>query len=166
VVFGPYDPLNPNNAKIVFMNTEQKGNKTEAEFRHQRQFVWQILIPILAAVIVFLLIVVLSISVAGSTPELNEKWAHISTVFLLLPTFLFGLITLALVILLIWLIEKLSHKIPTYTGYIFQLSRQTRRLTDTLTTSGAEPFIRARSSLAGLARLVTIAFHNNTNHKE
>ncbi len=148
------------------MTTEQKGIKTESELRHQRQFIWQILIPIFTAIIIVVVIVFLSVSAAGSTPELNEKWAHISAIFLLLPTFLFGLITFGLIILLIWLMRKLRRKVPTYTGYIFQLSRQTRRLTDTLSTGSTEPFIWVRSFLSGLARLVTLTFCNKTNHKE
>jgi len=50
------------------MTTEQKGIKTESELRHQRQFIWQILIPIFTAIIIVVVIVFLSVSAAGSTP--------------------------------------------------------------------------------------------------
>ena len=148
------------------MTSEPTRNKTEPEIRHQREFVWQILLPIIAAVLALLFIAILSISAAGITPDVNEKWAQISTILLLLPTLLFGLVTLALVIILIWLLRKLARNIPTYTGYIFHLSRRTTGITSNIAAHSAEPFIRLRSIFAGLTQLITLVIHKKTNHKE
>ena len=148
------------------MTAQPNGNKTEPEIRHQREFVWQILLPFIAAVLALLFIAILSISTAGITPAVNEKWAQISTILLLLPTLLFGLVILALVIILIWLLRKLARNIPTYTGFIFQLSCRTAGITNNIAAHSAEPFIRLRSIFAGLTQLITLAFHNKTNHKE
>ncbi len=148
------------------MTTETNRNKTEQAIRHQREFVWQILLPVIAAVLALLFIAILSITAAGETPAVNQKWAEISTIFLILPSLLFGLVTLALVVLLIWLLRKLSRNIPTYTGYIFRLTRRTTSITNNIAAHSAEPFIRVRSIFAGLTQLISLASHTKTSHKE
>lgn len=148
------------------MTSEQKPPKRDSEIRHQKQVFWQILTPIIVAILGLLLVTILSTIGAGKTPEINEKWANISTIFLLLPTILFGLLILALVIVAFWLLRKVTKNIPPYTSYIYHLFNRTNGITKNIAIKSAEPFIQVGSLLAGFSKLLTLASHNKTNHKE
>lgn len=86
--------------------------------RHRRQTFWQIIFPVvLAALGAVALIVLLSIGAArGSAP--TGQWASISTIWLVIPLIFMGLLFSAFIAGMIFLLARLTHKLPTYTRLI------------------------------------------------
>lgn len=148
------------------MNTEEKNRTKDAKANHQQQFIWQILLPVVVASLAVLILTILSIYTAGNDSALNEKWAHISTIFMALPILLLGLIILALLILCSRLVKKITKTIPAYTGYIFHLFARTNQISDQMAQRSATPMIWSKANLAGFSRLVSIIFHIHNNPKE
>lgn len=81
---------------------------------HRRQMWTQILLPILIAIIVFIAIIVItSLSAIQGSGDIN-RWAAISTMWLILPVMIVGLVFLVLLIALIYLIARITTLIPPY----------------------------------------------------
>jgi len=148
------------------MNESQPHVKRDSEISHQRQFFWQILVPILISIIVVLILMVLTIISAGNSLDLNEKWAHISTIFLSLPVLLAGLLLLLVIIVLSVMIKKMHKGIPAYTGKLMSLMNSTNRITNITTTKALSPFIYSKAWFAGFNRLLSMAFHRHDDRKE
>ena len=140
--------------------------KREAERKHQQQFTWQILIPILVAVLLALAIGVLSILAAGQEPEMNEKWAQIATVLLILPILLLGLILFVLIILSSQQISRLSKFLSPYLVKFSALVDRTGGIAMNISGKTIKPLIQGKSYQAGIKRLFDLAFHTTHNGKE
>lgn len=148
------------------MSDNQGKKKRDSQVRHQQQFVWQILAPVLLSLIIVLCILVLLVLNAGNAPTMNEKWAHISTIFLSLPVILFGILTLAVVLLLAWLIHKLRKSIPPLTSGFFQVVHRVNEITNQVTEKSLSPLIHGKSYAAGVKRLLSMAFHISNDREE
>ena len=122
--------------------------------------------PILATFAVVIAMLVLIVWNMGKAPELNEKWAHISTIFLSLPIIFFSLLSLGVVILLTWLLWKIYKFIPANTGRFYQAVDQANRITNRATEKGLSPLIQGRAYFAGFKRLLSMAFHISNNREE
>lgn len=83
--------------------------------KHRRQLWTQILLPMLLAVLVFLAITALTSVVTFRDHGDVARWAAISTIWLVLPVMLAGLLFLVLLIALIYLVAKVATLIPPYT---------------------------------------------------
>lgn len=147
------------------MSEIQQTAKRDSQVKHQRQFFWQILTPVLLAFIVVFAILVLVVVTTVKTPEVNEKWANICTIFISLPVILFSLLALGVVVLLAWLFRKLYKAIPSYSGMFFNAVKQANRITNKTTEKGLSPIIQGKAYLAGFKRLLSLAFHM-TNYGE
>lgn len=148
------------------MSEKQKLEKRESEIRHQHQFWLQIMLPVLVAFIIVLVILVMTVLAMDKTPEINENWANISTIFLSLPAILLSLVSLGIVILLVWLIQKLYRIIPPYSGMVANAMKQVNRFTDKSTEKILVPFIKGSTYLAGFKKLLSMAFHLSSDQKE
>jgi len=148
------------------MNDIQKLEKRDSEIRHQKQFWWQIMLPILIALIIVLVILVMTVMAMDKTPEINENWANISTIFLSLPAILLSLITLGIVILLAWLIRKLYKFIPPYSGVATNAVKKVNLFADKSTEKILIPFVKGSAYLAGFKKLLSMAFHLSSDQKE
>jgi uncharacterized membrane protein len=80
---------------------------------HRRQFWLQIFLPSILAVI--LLIAVAGIAALGGDSD-SARWAAISTIWLVIPVMFFGLIFLALLLGLVYLLVRTLQVFPTYTS--------------------------------------------------
>lgn len=83
---------------------------------HKRQFIWQILLPMILVVLTGLAaggLVIASTVTGQGQPRL---WADISAIWLLAPVLLFALVFLAIVITTIYGMAKLLQILPHYTG--------------------------------------------------
>ena len=89
--------------------------KDHTSYQLHRKQVWmQILIPILAAVLVFLAIIIItSIATFRGNGDVN-RWAAISTIWLVLPVIFVGLVFFILMIAMIYLMARLTALIPPY----------------------------------------------------
>ena len=81
---------------------------------HQKQVWTQILLPILAAVLVFIAVIIItSLATFRGNGDVN-RWTAITTIWLVLPVIFAGLIFLILLIAMIYLMARLTALIPPY----------------------------------------------------
>lgn len=91
--------------------------------KHRKQLVRQIILPVvLSAVILAAMVVWISVATFQQGGDVG-RWAAISTIWVIIPMLLSGLIVLAILGGLIYLMMRLLGALPYYTGlaqdYIF-----------------------------------------------
>jgi len=134
--------------------------------QHRKQFLLQILLPVLAASAGILLVVVLAVLSVQSTPTLNEKWAHISTILLILPGILVGLFVLGVILLFSWLVIKLSRQISSIGAVIQVYFDRTKTMVEKGSSAIVQPILWIHSSLAGLQHLKQLLQNKLKTRKE
>ncbi len=83
--------------------------------RHRRQTFWQILLPvILAGLVVIALVVFASLATVGGS-SMPATWANISTVWLIIPLMVVGVMFFLFTAGMIFLMSRLLRGVPTYT---------------------------------------------------
>ena len=81
---------------------------------HQKQMWTQILLPIIITTLIFVgVIVITCLATFRGHGDVN-RWAAISTIWLLLPIMIAGLILLVLLLAMIYLIARATSMIPSY----------------------------------------------------
>lgn len=81
---------------------------------HRRQVWTQILLPVIFAILVFILVIAL-ISIATFRENGNvSRWAAISTIWLVIPVMIAGLVLAVVLSALIYLLARLTQLIPPY----------------------------------------------------
>ena len=113
---------------------------------HKRQFVWQILAPMILVLLIGLTAGGLVISATVSGQGQTRVWTDVSMVWLLVPALFFALTFLLILVTTIYGMSKLLQVIPHYSGktqVIFvMLSAETRKLAD----RAARPFVWLRQA--------------------
>lgn len=88
----------------------------ESYKRHRRELVWQIILPVaLTALLVVALIVLINIATFNQGGDVG-RWAAISTIWIVVPVMVAGLVFLVILVALVYLMMRLLGIIPTYTG--------------------------------------------------
>lgn len=88
----------------------------ESYKRHRREMAWQIILPVaLTALLIIALIVLINIATFNQGGDVG-RWAAISTIWIVVPVMMAGLILLALLVALVYLMKRLLGITPTYTG--------------------------------------------------
>ena len=83
---------------------------------HRKQRNTQIILPIILSVVLLVgLIVLISISTFNQGGDVG-RWAAISTIWIVIPVLLAGLVTLVVLIGLIYLMARALQGLPYYTG--------------------------------------------------
>ena len=106
----------------------------ESYRRHRRQRTSQIFLPMILAGIVFLAVVVLVIiATANGTGDVG-RWAAVSTIWIVIPTCIAGLMFLVVLGGLVYLMGRLLGVAPTYTGkaqdFVHRLAIRIRLIAD------------------------------------
>jgi hypothetical protein len=117
---------------------------------HRRQLWTQILLPLLIAVLVFIAVIITtSLATFRGQGDVN-RWAAISTIWLILPVLVVGAIILVLIIAMIYLMSRLTAIIPPYS---LQAQRVVYRI------EGAVKYFAgmARKPMLALQELVKLA---------
>lgn len=84
--------------------------------RHRRQRVTQVILPVmLGALLMVGMIVLISLSTFNTGGDVG-RWAAISTIWIVIPIIIAGLILLAVLIGLIYLMARALGALPHYTG--------------------------------------------------
>ncbi|MCQ3939269.1 MAG: hypothetical protein DPW18_19830 [Chloroflexi bacterium] len=84
--------------------------------RHRRQFARHILLPIVLSALAFAAMIVWIGAAAFTQGGDVGRWAAISTIWVIIPMMLGGLILLAILIGLIYLLSRALGILPYYTG--------------------------------------------------
>ncbi len=101
---------------------------------HRKQMWTQILLPILLTVLVFIAVIVLtSIATFRDNGDVS-RWAAISTIWLVLPVIIAGLVLLILLLAIIYLLARLISIIPPYSNqaqsFVHQIEGYVKRGTE------------------------------------
>ena len=94
---------------------------------HRKQVWIQILLPILLTVLVFIAVIVLTSIAAFRDNGDVGRWAAISTIWLVLPVMIAGLILLAILLAIIYFLARLIGMIPPYS---YQAQRAVYQIED------------------------------------
>ncbi len=106
----------------------------ESYLRHRRQRTTQIILPVALAVLLCIaMIVLINIATFQQNGDVG-RWAAISTMWIALPVFIMGLVFLALLVGIIYLLARLLGIAPTYTSkaqdFIRRLAIRIQRIAD------------------------------------
>ena len=106
----------------------------ESYKRHRREFAWQIILPVvLASLLIVALIVLVNIATFNEGGDVG-RWAAISTIWIIIPLMLVGLVLFALLAALVYGMKRLLDITPTYTGlaqdYVHKAAGYIKRVAD------------------------------------
>lgn len=106
----------------------------ESYRKHRRELAWQIILPVvLAALLIVALIVLINVATFNQGGDV-ARWAAISTIWIVIPILLVGLVLLALLVALVYGMKRLLDITPTYTGmaqdYVHLAAGYVRRFAD------------------------------------
>lgn len=122
--------------------------------QHREEFRRQILLPILMGSLI-LGILIAGIWVWGNST--TERWATISTIFLLLPLLLVGLAVLAILVFLILMLGEVMGVLPRYTRLAQNAVEKIKVQIEAGADISAKPVIQLRSYMAWIERLFGFA---------
>jgi uncharacterized membrane protein len=85
---------------------------------HRRQFWLHIFLPMILAVILIIAVAaIMGVAAFGANGD-SPRWAAISTIWLLIPVMVFGLLFLAILFGLVYLLVRALQVLPSYTSSV------------------------------------------------
>jgi len=103
-------------AKINQMKATIPRPVHESYLRHRKELAWQIILPMVLTAILFIaMIVLINVATFRDSGDVG-RWAAISTIWIVIPIMIAGLIFLILMGGMIYLLIRLLQIIPVYTG--------------------------------------------------
>ena len=115
-----------------------KANLPHAEHysyvKHRKQRLTQVILPVVLSALLFIgMIVLVSFATFQSDGDVG-RWAAISTIWIVIPIIIAGLIFLALLVGLIYLMARALGALPYYTGlgqdYVYKAQAYITRAAD------------------------------------
>ena len=101
--------------KIGKMNSIKSPNHLSYK-KHRKQFWLHIFLPMLLSIVLIVAVSALTtLSAFGESGDAS-RWAAVSTVWLVIPVMLFGVLVLAIIIAIIYLMARALKDIPSYTA--------------------------------------------------
>lgn len=123
-------------AKIKGMKPQLSGNHPSYQ-NHRRQFWSQIFLPMILAVVLIIAIGILTGIATFGENDASPRWAAISTIWLVIPVMFLGLLFLAILAGLVYLLARGLQVIPPYSAkaqyYVNRGTSEARRFSDTAT---------------------------------
>lgn len=119
------------------MNTKLPHPPVHTSYlRHRKEMTWQIVMPIVLSFVILIgIIVLISLATFRANGDV-ERWAAISTIWIVIPILIGLLIFLALLIGIVYLLARLLHITPKYTGlaqdYVYLAKGYVDRALDTI----------------------------------
>jgi len=122
----------------------------ESYKRHRKDLAWQIILPVaLTAVIIVALIVLIYFATFQGSGDVG-RWAAVSTIWIIIPVMIAGLVFLALLVALVYLMKRLLNITPTYTGiaqdYVYKAAGFIKRGADAV----VKPVLQLEGILASI----------------
>ena len=125
--------------------------------RHRKQMMNQIVLPvILSALVMIALVVLISLATFRANGDVG-RWAAISTIWIVIPVMLMGLIVLVILIGLIYLMARGLQIIPTYTGLAQEYAAKARWYI----TRGADMLVKPFFVIEGLSASIQKFFRKD-----
>jgi len=128
--------------KMISMKEQTQISQSHYSYtEHRRQFWWQILLPIILAVVLIVVVAVLmSIATLNGTGD-SARWAAISTIWLLIPVMFFGLLLLAILVGLVYLLARTLHVAPPYFSLALTYVNRAASAIKNFSNAVVKPFI-------------------------
>jgi len=133
--------------------SEKQSKTFSPQKNHRKQMLLQIWLPLTLAVGIFASLTVLVILLQKNPPPYRQA-ANISMIFLIAPLIVMGLLYAFLLGSSIYLVAKLSGKIPSVTRPVQAFLEVARLKTDQVTSAAARPIIKFGSFMAAVRRLI------------
>ena len=119
--------------KIETMKPQFSKNHPSYQ-KHRRQFWTQIFLPmILTVLIIIALAIITGVAAFGENGD-APRWAAISTIWLVIPVMVFGLLVLAILVGLVYLLARGLQLLPPYTSkaqyYVNRGSSEAKQFSD------------------------------------
>ena len=118
--------------KIDLMESKISENHPSYQ-NHRRQFWLQIFLPMILAVLLIIAVAAIT-GVAAFDQGDSPRWAAISTIWLVIPVMFFGLVVLALLLGLVYLLARTLNIVPPYSSqaqyYVNRASSEVKRFSD------------------------------------
>jgi hypothetical protein len=124
-------------------------HRTASYQAHRRGLIWQILIPI---VIALLFVIATSVLVATGENETASLWADISMIWLLIPLLFFSSIFLIILAGIIYGMAMLLKATPIYTQKLYKLIRLLTQKIETVADEIAKPIFFVEGISASIKR--------------
>lgn len=125
----------------------------ESYKKHRRELGWQIILPVALSAAGFIALIVLIYFATFEGDGDVGRWAVISTIWIVIPVMLAGLILFALIGALVYLMKRLLDIAPTYTGlaqdYVHKAAGYIKRAVDMI----VKPVLFLDGVGAGVRRL-------------
>jgi len=122
---------------------------------HRRQVTWQVWVPLGIFLVIILFLLVLATMGTANNPTVGMKWASISLIFLIIPTFFAGLVLLSFLGLIAFYLGKLLKVFPLYSlilrTYVYRASAAILKGLDQV----VRPILAIQGWLASLERLLS-----------
>ena len=131
------------------MKTKADQNFIEPGQLHKKQSILQVLLPVIAAAVICLAVCLILLLSTAAQPQSTEQWAQISTMFLILPAILLGLVCLALLVFLGIYAGKWNKSWPPALQNVRLVIIHFGNSIQTLALKPAQPVIILRSAWAG-----------------
>lgn len=144
------------------MENSNAKNGLTPEQKHQRQFLLEILLPLLLLLIVVLGLTVLAIMLTGSNGSILSQWADISLILLVLPVMLFVLIAVALVILISYLMGKWNRSLPPLLFLARTKVDEAAAKVQKVIAAPVRPVVFTQSLIAGIKQFFTSLFKRSS----
>ena len=119
------------------MNKNVAPSKETLSYQaHKRDFIWQILVPILIALV---LVIAVSVAVASGSDASTSRWADISTIWIIIPLLFSALITIIILGAIIYGVAKLLDITPVYTQKLTALIHLAAQKIKAVADASAKP---------------------------
>ncbi len=128
-----------------FDDQPQRNRITKA--MHRSEMLWQVILP---TVVGFLLVAFLAVLLARAEVADASQWADVSLIWLVLPVLLLGLIPLAILGALIYLVTRLLAVLPIGAFRLQKAVIEVEARVRIGTDKAADPIIRLRGARAAL----------------
>jgi hypothetical protein len=139
-------PNDSNRVKIEAVNEPESFSPDQrnplTKLKHRREVLWQITVPLVIFILIFLAMGVLA---AAGTASQASQLADISLIWLISPTFIFGLITLVVLVALIYGIIRLIVVLPFYSFRLYTMLKIYGARLQGLGDKAVEPVLRVQA---------------------
>jgi len=136
--------------------TESMPGRSPSLLRHKRQFWWQILLPVLLAVLFGLVVAVLAVYFSLSGGAHTRLWADISIIWLVTPLLALAMVVGVILVLLILGLDRLTCLLPRYTGLIQGFLARAATGVERIANRVARPVIWIRQAGGSLRSVLSI----------